>query len=158
MEQDEGIRFDEKNLWARQEGDEFVIGISQYLADQIGDITTIDLPDEGSAILRGDSFGSIEHSNGVVEDLVAPLNGEVLRLNEDLLETPEPVKDDPYGDGWLIAVDAEEGFDINTLMTYEQYEEYVETIEETDEDLDEFDDEDLDEVFTDDFDDDDDDF
>lgn len=155
MEQEESLRFDEKHLWVREEGDELIIGISQYLADQLGPITTIELPDEGSAIFRGDSFGTIEHSNEVVEDLVAPLGGEVLRVNEDLLENPELVKDDPYGDGWLVAIESDESIDLGILMTYDQYEEYTEALEESDEDLeDEFDDDERDDEFTDDLEDD----
>ncbi len=150
MEQDESVRFDEKHLWVRDEGDEIVVGISQYLADQIGEITDIELPDEGSAIFRGDSFGTIEHSNEVVEELVAPLNGEVLHINEDLLENPDLLREDPYGDGWLLIVNPEEGFDLSTLMTYDEYESYIDALEEVDEDLDDLEDD----LFADDFEDD----
>jgi glycine cleavage system H protein len=152
MEQEEGLRFDEKHLWVREDGDEIIIGISQYLADQLGPLAAIELPDEGAPVFRGDSFGTIEHSNEVVEDLVGPLGGEVLRVNEDLLENPELIKDDPYGDGWLLALDADEGFDSSTLMTFDQYEEYVEALEEEDEEFeDDFDDEDDLDVFSEDF-------
>ena len=157
MDLEEGLRFDEKHIWVREDGDEYVVGISQYLGDQLGPIAGIELSDEGSPVLRGDSFGTIEHSNEVIEELVAPMNGEVIRVNEDLQESPDLVKGDPYGDGWLLVIEAEEGFDLSSMMTIDQYEEFIEALEEEDEDdFEDFDDDDeLDDVFEEEFEDDD---
>jgi len=122
------LRFDESHTWVRDEGKEVIIGITEFAQDQLGDIIFVELPEVGSTIVRDDPFGSIESAKAI-EDLVAPINGEVVRRNDDVLDAPETINDDSYGEGWLIAVKPAEGTDLNKLMNYEHYKKHLKEIE-----------------------------
>lgn len=136
------LRFDEGHTWVRDEGKELIIGITSYAQEQLGDVIFVELPEPGARIVRDDPFGSIESAKAI-EDLVAPVNGEVTRRNDDVVDEPETVNEDPYGEGWLIAVKPDDDTDLSKLLTYEQYQKHVEILESEDED-DDFDDEDED--------------
>ncbi len=137
MELDD-LRFDESHTWVRDEGDELVIGITEYAQDELGEIIFCELPEVGTEITRGEPFGTVESAKAV-EDLVAPLSGKVTRRNDDVVDAPETINEDPYGEGWLIAVKPSEEYDPNELLTYEQYMSTLELAEEEDEDLEELD-------------------
>jgi glycine cleavage system H protein len=136
------LRFDEGHTWVRDEGKELIIGITSYAQEQLGDVIFVELPEPGARIVRDDPFGSIESAKAI-EDLVAPVNGEVTRRNDDVVDEPETVNEDPYGEGWLIAVKPDDDTDLSKLLTYEQYQKHVEILESEDED-DDFEDEDED--------------
>ena len=142
MELDD-LRFDESHTWVRDEGEELVIGITDYAQDELGEIIFVELPDVGTEITRGEAFGSIESAKAV-EDLIAPVSGTVTRRNEDVLDEPETINEDPYGEGWLIAVKPSEEYNPSDLLTYEQYLATLELAEE-EEEVDELDLEDEDE-------------
>jgi glycine cleavage system H protein len=89
--------------WARIESDEAVLGITWYAADALGELVHYEPPDEGSTVSRGTSYGEVE-SVKAVSDLIAPLSGEVLEVNQKVVDAPETVNEDPYGDGWLIRI------------------------------------------------------
>jgi glycine cleavage system H protein len=89
--------------WARIDGDEAVLGITWYAVDALGELVHYEPPDPGSAVSRDQSYGEVE-SVKAVSDLIAPLSGEVLEVNEKVVDAPETVNDDPYGDGWLIRI------------------------------------------------------
>jgi len=137
MELDD-LRLDESHTWVRDEGDELVIGITEYAQDELGEIIFCELPEVGTEITRGEPFGTVESAKAV-EDLVAPLSGKVTRRNDDVVDAPETINEDPYGEGWLIAVKPSEEYDPNELLTYEQYMSTLELAEEEDEDLEELD-------------------
>jgi glycine cleavage system H protein len=134
------LRFDEGHTWVRDEGKELIIGITSYAQEQLGDVIFVELPEPGARIVRDDPFGSIESAKAI-EDLVAPVNGEVTRRNDDVVDEPETVNEDPYGEGWLIAVKPDDDTDLSKLLNYEQYQKHVEILESEDED-DDYDDED----------------
>ncbi len=142
MELDD-LRFDESHTWVRDEGEELVIGVTDYAQDELGEIIFVELPDVGTEITRGEAFGSIESAKAV-EDLIAPVSGTVTRRNEDVLDEPETINEDPYGEGWLIAVKPSEEYNPSDLLTYEQYLATLELAEE-EEEVDELDLEDEDE-------------
>jgi glycine cleavage system H protein len=106
------LRYSKSDEWIRVEGDELVIGISDFAQDQLGDIVYLELPEVGKKLAPGDSFGVIE-SVKASSDLYAPVGGEIVAVNTDLDESQEPINKDPYGAGWLIRVrpsgDEEEG-------------------------------------------------
>jgi glycine cleavage system H protein len=106
------LRYSKSDEWVRAEGDELVIGISDFAQDQLGDIVYLELPKVGDTIVPGTSFGAIE-SVKASSDLYAPVGGEVTAVNGDLEASQEPINTDPYGAGWLIRVrpsgDEEEG-------------------------------------------------
>jgi glycine cleavage system H protein len=95
------LRYTPDHEWLRVEGDEAVIGITAYAADQLGDVVFVELPAAGTSLEAAQSFGVIE-SVKTASDLYAPAAGEVVAINDALGEKPELVNDDPYGDGWML--------------------------------------------------------
>jgi glycine cleavage system H protein len=129
------IRFDEGHMWVRVDGGTAVMGLSDYAQDQLGEIIFVELPEEGTVIIRGDACGTVESVKSV-EDLIAPASGEVSRINEDVLDAPEAINQDPYGDGWLLEAHLEDPAEAETLMTAHEYEKFLDTLEgDADEDV-----------------------
>lgn len=89
--------------WARIEGDEAVLGVTWYAQDALGELVHYEPPDVGSNVSKDSSYGEVE-SVKAVSDLISPLSGEVLEVNQKVVDAPETVNEDPYGDGWLIRV------------------------------------------------------
>ena len=116
----EDLRYGESHTWVRQEDDELVIGITDYAQDQMGDIIFAELPEKGSVISAGDPFATLESAKAV-QDVIAPVGGEVVRCNEDLMDAPEIINEDPYGAGWMIAVQPKADLDLDSLLTYKRY-------------------------------------
>jgi len=101
------------------------IGITAFAVDQLGDIVFLELPDVGDTIEKGEKFGTVE-SVKAVEDLNAPVSGTVLAVNTPLLDAPEQLADDPYGEAWLIKVQVEDLEDLDETMTADDYKAQVE--------------------------------
>lgn len=101
MQVPDDLRYTPDHEWLRVEGNEAVIGITAYAADQLGDVVFVELPAAGTALEAAQSFGVIE-SVKTASDLYAPAAGEVVATNDALGEKPELVNDDPYGDGWML--------------------------------------------------------
>ncbi len=99
----EELSYHHEHDWARFEGDEAVLGITWYAQDSLGELVHYEPPDEGAAVARDESYGEVE-SVKAVSDLVAPLSGEVIEVNRRVVDAPETVNEDPYGDGWLIRI------------------------------------------------------
>ena len=89
--------------WARIEGDEAVLGVTWYATDALGELVHYEPPDVGSTVGKDASYGEVE-SVKAVSDLISPLSGEVLEVNQKVVDAPETVNEDPYGDGWLIRI------------------------------------------------------
>jgi glycine cleavage system H protein len=89
--------------WARIDGDEAVLGVTWYAQDALGELVHYEPPDLGSTVAKDSSYGEVE-SVKAVSDLISPLSGEVLEVNQKVVDAPETVNEDPYGDGWLIRV------------------------------------------------------
>ena len=115
-----GLRFSASHLWVRVEGGEAVIGLSDYLQDQMGEITSLDLPDLGDVIRATRKMGSVE-SEDASSPIEAPLSGEVVEVNAEALETPELINNDPYAAGWLMRVRMEEVGELDDLIGEEEY-------------------------------------
>jgi glycine cleavage system H protein len=125
IEIQEELKYTDEHEWARIEEDLVVIGITDYAQDALGEIVYIELPSEGDEITKGDSFGGVESTKSV-SDLYAPVSGEVVEVNESLLDSPESINEDPYGDGWLIKVKLHDSDELDDLMDSEQYSEFIE--------------------------------
>ena len=120
-------RYSKDHFWVRPEGNEAVIGMSDHLQGELGDVIFVDLPDVEDDIEITGAFGIVE-SNRAVSDMIAPVTGTVNVVNPDLEASPELINEDPYGEGWLIRVQLDEPDQINFLMTPEEYEEYIESL------------------------------
>ncbi|HET6320355.1 MAG TPA: glycine cleavage system protein GcvH [Chloroflexota bacterium] len=108
--------------WIKVEGEHYVIGITAFAQDQLGDIVYVELPNVGDRVQAGNTFGVIE-SVKTASDLYAPISGEVVAVNADLVEQPQAVNADPYASGWMIKIKAEDATQIEQLLTAEQYSE-----------------------------------
>jgi glycine cleavage system H protein len=118
------LRYAPTHEWAKLDGDQCTIGITKFAVEQLTDIVFIELPDVGDHIFIGEGFGEIE-SVKAVSDLYAPVNGEVMAINEKLINDPTIVTGDPYGKGWMIKVKVEPGTTLDKMLTLEQYEKQV---------------------------------
>ena len=113
-------RYADSHEYAWQEADTIRIGLSAYAVDQLGDIVFVDLPEVGAALSRGNSFGTVE-SVKAVEEMYAPLTGEVLQRNESLLANPEELQKDPHGEGWLLVMRPSDLTQLEQLMDSTTY-------------------------------------
>ena len=114
------VKYTSEHEWIRIEGDEAIVGITDYAQDQLGDIVFIDISTEGETLEAGEEFGTIEVVK-TVSDLFLPIAGEVLCQNEALADYPELVNQDPYGEGWLIKIKPNNAADIEGLLDAEAY-------------------------------------
>ena len=89
--------------WARFEGDEALLGVTWYAQDSLGELVHYEPPDEGTSVAKDESYGEVE-SVKAVSDLISPLSGEVVEVNQKVVDAPETVNEDPYGAGWLIRI------------------------------------------------------
>ena len=119
------LKYTSDHEWALEEEELLVIGITDYAQDALGEIVYIELPSEGDEITKGDPFGAVE-STKAVSDLYAPVSGDVVEVNEALLDSPETINEDPYGEGWMIKVRPYDTDEIEDLMDFEEYTEFVE--------------------------------
>jgi glycine cleavage system H protein len=124
MDFPEELKYSKEHLWVRVEGDRAVIGITDYAQVELGNVTSVELPEPGDELEQDDSFGSIEARKTVAE-LYAPLSGTVLEANSELSNAPEFVNDDPYDAGWLVVIEVADPEELNLLMSAEHYEDYV---------------------------------
>jgi glycine cleavage system H protein len=120
------LRYTKTHEWALLEGDVVTVGITKFAADQLTDITYIELPDPGDHVFTGQEFGNIETVKAVSE-LYAPLDGEVIAVNDKLDEDPNLIIKHPFDAGWLIKVRVERPAAVNALMTAEDYQRQVES-------------------------------
>jgi glycine cleavage system H protein len=113
-------RYTTEHEWIMPEGEHYVVGITAFAQDQLGDIVYVELPKVGDRIQSGASFGVIE-SVKTASDLFAPVSGEVVEVNKELIDQPQSVNDDPYTAGWMIKIRPEDSADVDKLLTAEQY-------------------------------------
>ena len=99
----EELTYNADHDWARVDGEEAVLGITWYAQDSLGELVHFEPPEQGATVARGESYGEVE-SVKAVSDLISPLSGEVLEVNQQVVDAPETVNEDPYGAGWLIRI------------------------------------------------------
>jgi len=125
MDFPEELKYSKEHVWVRIEGDSAVIGITDFAQEELGAISGIELPDEGDEVEQDDSVGSIE-ARKTVADIYAPFSGVVLSVNQEVLDTPTLMNDDPYDGGWLVEVSLNDREELKGLMTADDYADYVE--------------------------------
>ena len=115
------VRYTSEHEWIRVEGEEALVGITDYAQSELGEIVFIDVPTLGETVAQGEVFGSVEAVK-TVSDLNMPATGEVLEVNEALEDHPELVNEDPYGEGWMIRIRLSDASELDSLMDAEAYE------------------------------------
>jgi len=116
----EDLLYHAEHDWARIEGDEAVLGVTWYAQDALGELVHYEPPDVGATVSRNSSYGEVE-SVKAVSDLIAPLSGEVLEVNQQVVDAPETVNEDPYGTGWLIRIRMTEAAERDELLSLDDY-------------------------------------
>ena len=114
------LRYHEEHDWARIEGDRATLGITWYAQDSLGEVVFFDPPEVGTAIQKDSSYAEVE-SVKAVSDVIAPLSGEIVEVNDALQDSPEKVNEDPYGEGWLVKVRLTSPEEAETLLGVEEY-------------------------------------
>jgi len=114
------LKFSAAHVWVRVEGHDAVLGLSDYLQDQMGEITSLDLPDLGDVLRARRRMGHVE-SEEASSPIEAPISGEVVEVNAEALENPDIVNGEPYGSGWLLRVHIEDPSEIEDLISEEEY-------------------------------------
>jgi glycine cleavage system H protein len=114
------LRYNKEHDWARVEGDEATLGITWYAQDALGELVHFEPPQEGDSVAKGESYGEVE-SVKAVSDLVAPLSGKMIAVNAKVINAPETVNEDPYGDGWLVRVTLSDRSETDELMNASTY-------------------------------------
>jgi glycine cleavage system H protein len=125
LEYPDDLKYLDTHEYVRLEGEIATIGISAFAVDQLGDIVFLELPEVGAALEKGEAFGTVE-SVKAVEDLKAPVTGTVVERNDDIVESPENLADDPYGGGWLLKVRVKDFGDTDDALSAEAYRQQVE--------------------------------
>lgn len=118
------LRYTKEHEWVRIDGDEATVGVTQYAADQLGDIVFVELPAVGRSVAQFATFGVVE-SVKAVSDLFAPIAGEVTAANDELAGKPELVNSDPYGEGWMVRVRFSDPGQVDALLDPAAYEQLV---------------------------------
>lgn len=120
----DNLKYTKNHVWVKLRGKIATIGITQYMLKRLGTLIYLDIPQAGDEMLAGITFGEVESLNGIF-DLVCPVEGTVIKDNEQLLENLDTLSNDPYGDGWLIKIRVADLKRLNSLMTAEEYKKYT---------------------------------
>jgi glycine cleavage system H protein len=118
------IRYHRDHDWARIDGDEAVLGITWYAQDALGELVHYEPPERGATVSRGTPYGEVE-SVKAVSDVIAPVSGEVLQVNQAVVDAPETVNEDPYGSGWLIRIRLSDPAEAEQLLDAAAYREVL---------------------------------
>lgn len=119
------LRYNTDHEWARREDNKVRIGITHYAQDELGDVVFVDLPQEGTNFEAGEAFAAVE-SVKAVSDIFAPVSGRVVEVNESLLDNPERINEDPYGEGWIAVFEMDDPSQLDALMDAEAYKKQIE--------------------------------
>jgi glycine cleavage system H protein len=124
MEFPDDLRYTKEHEWLRLEGNDGVIGITDFAQDALGDVVFVELPTVGATLSQGQTFGVVE-SNKTVSDLFAPVSGRVTAVNHVLRDEPERVNADPYGEGWMIRIALSRIEEVDALLDADRYRAFV---------------------------------
>ncbi|RLI67881.1 MAG: glycine cleavage system protein GcvH [Candidatus Gerdarchaeota archaeon] len=128
MKLDKDARYAKTHEWARKEGDLIIVGVSDFAQSLLKDVVYVELPTEGTVFQKGDKAADIE-SVKAVEELKAPVSGEVVAVNNALEDSAEAINEDPYGEGWFMKIKPSKIEEFDELLSPEEYEKYVATLE-----------------------------
>ena len=114
------LKYHPEHDWARIDGDEATLGITWFAQDSLGELVHFEPPDEGTRISKDDTYGEVE-SVKAVSDLISPLSGELIEVNKKVVEAPETVNEDPYGEGWLVRIRLADAGEVDSLLDAADY-------------------------------------
>jgi glycine cleavage system H protein len=114
------LKYHREHDWARIEGDEAVLGITWFAQDALGELVHFEAPSEGDTTTAGSSYGEVE-SVKAVSEVISPLSGEILEVNAKVVDAPETVNEDPYGDGWLVRIRLSDPSEVDALLDADAY-------------------------------------
>jgi glycine cleavage system H protein len=120
----EELKYHKEHDWARIDGDEAVLGITWFAQDSLGELVHYEAPNEGDTVAKDSSYGEVE-SVKAVSEVIAPLSGEVIEVNRKVVDEPETVNADPYGEGWLIRIRLTEPSEADALLDVAAYKQVV---------------------------------
>ncbi len=118
------LKYHREHDWARIEGDEATLGVTWFAQDALGELVHFEPPAEGSSVSKDASYGEVE-SVKAVSDVIAPLSGEILEVNQKVVDAPETVNEDPYGDGWLVRIRLSDPAEVDSLLDVEGYKQHL---------------------------------
>jgi len=118
------LKYHREHDWARIDGDEAVLGVTWFAQDALGELVHFEAPSTGANLAAGRAYGEVE-SVKAVSDVIAPLSGEVLEVNQAVVDAPETVNEDPYGDGWLVRIRVGDPSEADALLDVEAYKAHV---------------------------------
>ena len=118
------LQYHSEHDWARIEGDEATLGITWFAQDALGELVHYEPPEEGAEIAKGSSYGEVE-SVKAVSDVIAPLSGVIVEVNQKVVGEPETVNEDPYGEGWLVRIRLSDASEADDLMDAAAYKSFV---------------------------------
>lgn len=122
------LRYSEDHEWTRVDGNRVYLGITDYAQDALGDVVYIDLPPVGTDVASGEPFSEVESTKSVSE-IFAPLSGVIVEVNNDLIDHPERLNEDPYGEGWICIIEASDLSELDSLLDAAAYTELTESVD-----------------------------
>ena len=122
------LRYSEDHEWTRIEGNRVCLGITDYAQDALGDVVYIDLPPVGTEVARGEPFSEVESTKSVSE-IYSPVTGTVVDVNTDLIDNPERMNEDPYGEGWICVIEAANLSELDSLLDAAAYTGLTESVD-----------------------------
>jgi glycine cleavage system H protein len=125
MNYPDDLKYTEQHEWARVDGNSVWVGITDFAQDALGDVVYVDIPEVGTEVRAGEPFGEVESTKSV-SDVYAPVTGTVAARNDALVDSPELVNRDPYGDGWMVAIEASDVSELDRLLSASAYREVAE--------------------------------
>lgn len=129
MNFDKSVRYAKSHEWARKDGDNVTVGISDYAQDSLGDVVFVELPEVGATYKKGDAFGVVE-SVKAASDVFCPVAGEIVEVNKKLDENPALVNEAPFAAGWLVKVKPSDAGEYDSLMGSDDYQKFTEDLDE----------------------------
>lgn len=125
MEFPKDLKYTKEHEWVKVEGNTATVGITDYAQDSLGDVVYVELPQEGASVTKHEPFGVVE-SVKAVSDLYSPLSGSVTEVNDAIVDSPEAINEDPYGDAWLIKIEISSADELSDLLSAEDYQKFIE--------------------------------
>lgn len=125
MEFPKDLKYTKEHEWVKLDGNVATVGITDYAQDSLGDVVYVELPQEGGTVTKNEPFGVVE-SVKAVSDLYSPVSGNVAEVNDAIVDTPEAINEDPYGDAWMIRVEIANTDELDDLMSADEYQKFIE--------------------------------